>query len=61
MSETNEAIVLKSPDGQLATYEKAAIKSATQPVGVMPPMKAILSVREMRDLVEFLSTLQPQK
>jgi putative membrane-bound dehydrogenase-like protein len=57
MSETPEAIVLKSPDGKLVTHPKARIKSATKPVGAMPPMKGLLTLREMRDLVAFLSTL----
>jgi putative heme-binding domain-containing protein len=57
MSETNEAIVLKSPDGKLSTYPKTNIKAATKPIGAMPPMKSLLTIREMRDLVAFLSTL----
>jgi putative heme-binding domain-containing protein len=57
MSETPDAIVLKSPDGKLTTHPKTLIKSATKPVGVMPPMKGLLTIREMRDLVAFLSTL----
>ena len=61
MSDTKEAIVLKSPDGQLSTYEKATIKSMTQPVGVMPPVKLFLTTRELRDLIAFLSTLQLPK
>ena len=61
MSETPEVIVLKSPDGKLTTHLKARIKSATKPVGVMPPMKGLLSIREMRDLVAFLSTLTTAK
>lgn len=58
MSETNEAIVLKSPDGKLSTYPKTNIKSATKPIGAMPPMKSLLTLREMRDLVAFLSTME---
>ncbi len=58
MSETPEAIVLKSPDGMLSTYPRGNIKSATKPVGVMPPMKQLLTLREMRDIVAFLSTLK---
>jgi quinoprotein glucose dehydrogenase len=57
-SETAEAIVLKSPDGKLTTFPKASIKSAAKPMSVMPPMKQLLTVREMRDLVAFLSTLK---
>jgi hypothetical protein len=58
MSETPEAIVLKSPDGQHTTHPRTEIKSATKPIGVMPPMKQLLTLREMRDLVAFLSTLK---
>lgn len=58
MSETAETIVLRSPDGKQTTYGKADTRSVTKPIGVMLPMKAILSVREMRDLTEFLSTLE---
>jgi putative heme-binding domain-containing protein len=57
MSESNEAIVIKSPDGKLTTHPKATVKTAGKPIGVMPPMKALLTTREMRDLVEFLSSL----
>jgi putative heme-binding domain-containing protein len=57
MSESNEDIVIKSPDGKLTTHPKATVKTAGKPIGVMPPMKALLTTREMRDLVEFLSSL----
>jgi quinoprotein glucose dehydrogenase len=58
MSETNETIVIKNPDGKLTTHSKALIKTAGKPVGVMPPMKNLLTTREMRDLLEFLSSLK---
>jgi putative heme-binding domain-containing protein len=61
MSESNEAIVIKSPDGKLTTHPKATVKTAGKPIGVMPPMKALLTTREMRDLVEFLSSLKDAK
>jgi quinoprotein glucose dehydrogenase len=61
MSETPEAIVLKSSDGKPTTHPKGSIKSATKPVGVMPPMKGLLTIRETRDLVAFLSTLSTAK
>ena len=61
MSETPEAIVLKSTDGKLTTHPQTEIKSATKPIGVMPPMKQLMTMREMRDLVAFLATLESPK
>ena len=61
MSESEATIVIKLSDGTLSTHLKTTIKSATKPVGVMPPMASLLSVREMRDLVAFLSSLNPSR
>ena len=61
MSESSETIVLKLSDGTLSTHLKTTVKSATKPVGIMPPMASLLSVRELRDLVAFLSSLNASR
>lgn len=61
MSDTPGAIVIKSADGKITTHPKSSIRSATKPIGVMPPMKGLLTVGELRDLVAFLSTLTAAK
>jgi putative heme-binding domain-containing protein len=58
-SETETEVVLLG--GTPATERripKANIASQTNPVSPMPPFGEILSLREIRDLVEFLSTLK---
>jgi quinoprotein glucose dehydrogenase len=44
--------------GTLQRIAKTDIADRTNPVSAMPPMGLILKPREIRDLVEFLSTLK---
>ncbi|HVJ46441.1 MAG TPA: HEAT repeat domain-containing protein, partial [Luteolibacter sp.] len=56
--ETAESLTLTLPDG---TSQKVAVKdiaSRTAPISTMPPMAAILSPAEIRDVVEYLATLK---
>jgi putative membrane-bound dehydrogenase-like protein len=57
-SETPTEIVLKDADGQLQKIKTADIESRTAPSTAMPPMADILKPREIRDVVEYLSTLK---
>ena len=54
---TKESYHLQSPDGKQSTLERSLIASQllTSP---MPPAGTILSKREIRDLIAFLSTLR---
>jgi quinoprotein glucose dehydrogenase len=58
VSETTAQVVVLLPDGKQLTLPKADIASQTPPVSPMPPMGTILKPAELRDLVEYLSTLK---
>ena len=51
-------IVLEQPDGKLVTLKPADVEERTTPKSAMPEMNRALSPRELRDLVEFLTTLK---
>ena len=51
-------VVLEQPDGKLITLKLSDIEERTQPKSAMPEMNRALSPRELRDLVEFLTTLK---
>jgi quinoprotein glucose dehydrogenase len=56
--ETADTLVLALPDG---TTRKVAIKDIadrTPPMSTMPPMATILTPKEIRDVVEYLTTLK---
>lgn len=57
VEESADRLTLKMPDGQLVEVKRDEIKSMTAPVGGMPGMRGILSIREVRDLVAFLGSL----
>ena len=59
-SETNSNITLKVGKG-LQEVTKSEIESRESVPSSMPPMKDILSKRELRDLVAFLSTLHDEE
>ena len=58
VEEKDGRLVLSQPDGTRLEVPLAEIASKTAPVSSMPPMAGILKPAEMRDLVEFLSTLE---
>ncbi|MDB5320172.1 MAG: hypothetical protein JWN40_1803 [Phycisphaerales bacterium] len=57
-SETPTEIVLKDPEGQLQKIKTSDIESRTAPSTAMPPMAEVLKPREIRDVVEYLTTLK---
>jgi putative membrane-bound dehydrogenase-like protein len=57
LKETPTAITLRLPTGEESTTQRSDIASKTDPISAMPPMGATLTPRELRDLVQYLSTL----
>ena len=51
-------VILEQPDGKLVTLKPNDIDERTSPKSAMPEMNRALSPRELRDLVEFLTTLK---
>ncbi len=58
LEEKDGKLVLSQPDGSKLEVPLTDIASRTAPVSTMPPMDAILKPAELRDLVEYLSTLR---
>jgi quinoprotein glucose dehydrogenase len=56
--ETPTEVSLIPPGGALETLPKARIKSREFGPSGMPPLAAVLSKRELRDLIEYLSSLK---
>lgn len=57
-SEENGTITIEQPDGKLVTISADDVEDRTAPRSAMPEMHRALTLRELRDLVEYLSTLQ---
>lgn len=57
-SDDGRILRIQTPDGEVVEVAAADIQSRTPPTSAMPPMAAILSKRELRDVVEFLATRQ---
>jgi quinoprotein glucose dehydrogenase len=58
VEEKDGKLILAQADGSKLEVPLSDITSKTTPVSTMPPMDAILKPAELRDLVEFLSTLK---
>ena len=58
VSQDDKAVILRLADGTTYQTDPAQIDSMTTPVSVMPPMGVILSKREVRDVVAYLSGLK---
>jgi putative membrane-bound dehydrogenase-like protein len=56
--ETATELVIRAPEGGETNVAKSSIAERTQPTSMMPPMGALLSVRELRDVLEYLTTLK---
>ena len=61
LGEKDGALRLRLPDGKDVTIAKADIAAQTPPISMMPPMGAILSKRQLRDVVAYLGTLKAKK
>ena len=57
MSQDDNGITLKLPNNALEEFVTSEIKSLTKPVGIMPDFKSMLDLRQVRDLVAYLATL----
>ena len=56
VKESNNELVIRAGDGKDQTIPRSSIKSQTPVASAMPPMSALLTKRELRDLIEFLAT-----
>ena len=61
LAEKAGAIRLRLPDGAETAIAKPDIAAQTEPVSVMPPIGAILSKRQIRDVVAYLATLKAKR
>ena len=59
--EDKTAVTLRLADGTEKKLPRAQITMQTPPVSMMPPMLGILTPREVRDVVAYLSSLKPTK
>jgi quinoprotein glucose dehydrogenase len=57
-SEDDGKIMVEQPDGKVVTVSAGDVEDRTAPKSAMPEMHRALTLRELRDLVEYLSTLQ---
>ncbi len=57
-NETAHAVTIETPDGKQVVVPTAEIDERTMPTSSMPNMERALTPREVRDLVEYLSTLK---
>lgn len=58
VKEDAKELSIKKPEGGMVTVAKADIESRTTPTSPMPSVERTLSPREVRDLVEYLTTLK---
>ncbi len=58
LREDRQSLTLQTPDGQKLAVEVADIDKRTTPTSPMPSVEKTLTPREMRDLIEFLTTLK---
>jgi quinoprotein glucose dehydrogenase len=57
-NETATELPLRGADGSLVKIDKATIANRTVAASMMPPMDAMLTPREIRDVIEYLTTLK---
>jgi quinoprotein glucose dehydrogenase len=60
LSETPDKFTLRQPDGVEVSAATSEITLRTPPISVMPPMHGILTPRQLRDVVAYLTTLRTQ-
>jgi len=56
--ENKDTIEIRLPDGKTVKVKKSEVTQQTPIVSVMPPMVGIMTKHEIRDVIEFLSTLK---
>jgi len=57
ISKGENSITVKLPDNSLESFATSEIQSQSKPVGTMPDPKTILTLRQVRDLVAYLATM----
>ncbi|MCA9267024.1 MAG: c-type cytochrome, partial [Planctomycetales bacterium] len=57
-SETDDEVLLVKPDGEVVPVAKASIEERAPAQSAMPELAPHLSKRELRDIVEYLSSLK---
>ncbi len=57
-AEKDGLIELLTPQGSTLKIKTADVEERSQPTSAMPPMDKVLTLREIRDVVEYLSTLK---
>jgi quinoprotein glucose dehydrogenase len=57
-SESESEVILTLPQGRAVTIKSADVDERTSPKSAMPGVRDVLTKAELRDLVEFLSTLK---
>lgn len=58
VKEDAEKVELKLADGSVKKIDVAEVTVKTPPISVMPPMSALLTKRQIRDLVAYLAGLK---
>jgi putative heme-binding domain-containing protein len=58
LADDKTGVTLQLPDGKKTTIPRDSIEKRTEPQSPMPTVDRTLTPREMRDLIEFLSTLK---
>ena len=61
LGEKDDTLRVRLPDGKEITIGSADIAAQTPPISMMPPMGALLSKRQIRDVVAYLGTLKAKK
>jgi putative membrane-bound dehydrogenase-like protein len=51
-------LILRMADGSVKTISLANVAERTSPASMMPPMDAMLGKKEIRDVIEYLTTLR---
>jgi putative heme-binding domain-containing protein len=61
VSQDAREVVIRLPEGGERRLAREMVKEMSAPVSVMPPMEAILTRREIRDVVAYLGSLKAGK
>jgi putative heme-binding domain-containing protein len=61
VSQDAREVVIRLPEGGERRVARETVKEMSAPVSVMPPMEAILTRREIRDVVAYLGSLKAGK